>query len=391
MPDFASLEPSIDPNNRATFLLDWEVTMKCNLDCSYCPTGVETGSHDNSTTHPPLDECLRTIDFMFKYVDLYMRYKSPAFRYVVLNVYGGESLHHPDIKPILEQVRERYLSYQDRWRLTVTTTTNAIISSTRLSQIIPLIDEFTVSYHPEMTDRQRETFRENIVALHQSDSRLKCVVMMHDVPELFDDAKHMLAWLESQGIRAMPKQIDNRGGVLQHNLKRPTDRTTAIGTYDQQQLDWFDSIYQKKSHKSVIRINTDDANLLSDQGRACCGGRQTCQDQNYGTRNYFVPDNRFEGWYCSVNWFFVYIKQINGSVYVNKDCRMDFSGDIGPIGNVNQPEPMLTYLEQHLNDRTLPVIQCRRERCLCGLCAPKAATLEIYQKIFPKYVKDYQL
>ena len=60
MPSFDVLEPAIDPNNRISFLLDWELTMKCNLDCSYCGNG-----HDNSTKHPPLNECLKTLNFMF--------------------------------------------------------------------------------------------------------------------------------------------------------------------------------------------------------------------------------------------------------------------------------------------------------------------------------------
>jgi len=113
MSTFESLEPAIDPGNRITFLLDWELTMKCNLDCSYCGTGLY-GGHDNSTRHPSLENCLETLDFMFEYVDLYMQTKPQGLRYVVLNVYGGESLHHPDIVEILNQVRHRHQPYADR-------------------------------------------------------------------------------------------------------------------------------------------------------------------------------------------------------------------------------------------------------------------------------------
>ena len=125
MSAFEVLEPAIDPNNRISFLLDWELTMKCNLDCSYCPSELY-GGHDNTTNHPPLAECLAALDFMFKYVDLYMTTKPNGIRYVILNIYGGESLHHPDIVKILSQVRKTHQPYRDRWHLTVTTTTNAI-------------------------------------------------------------------------------------------------------------------------------------------------------------------------------------------------------------------------------------------------------------------------
>ena len=100
---FNALEPAIDPNNRISFLLDWELTLKCNLDCDYCSTGLY-GGHDNSTQHPPLAKCLAALDFMFEYADRYMATKPRGIRYVILNVYGGESLHHPDIVDILSEV-----------------------------------------------------------------------------------------------------------------------------------------------------------------------------------------------------------------------------------------------------------------------------------------------
>ena len=62
MTNIKSIGFALDPNNVPSFLLDWEVTRLCNLDCTYCG---EAG-HDNSTKHPPLDECLRTIDFMIE-------------------------------------------------------------------------------------------------------------------------------------------------------------------------------------------------------------------------------------------------------------------------------------------------------------------------------------
>ena len=31
-----TIEPAIDPANKISFLLDWEITLRCNLDCSYC-------------------------------------------------------------------------------------------------------------------------------------------------------------------------------------------------------------------------------------------------------------------------------------------------------------------------------------------------------------------
>ena len=370
--DFESIEPAIDPNNRISFLLDWELTMKCNLDCSYCTTDLY-GGHNNSIPHPELDNCLKTLNFMFEYVDLYMNTKPKGIRYVILNIYGGESLHHPDIVKILSQVRKKYQPYSDRWHLTVTTTTNAIISDKKLQQIIPYIDEFTTSYHAESTAKQKQQFKNNLLTIAQSGCRQKCVVLMHQDQELFQDANDMISWLTDNNIKILPRQLDGSAKVDGNKI------------YDESQVQWFDKLYHSKSFGQPSNLLQDKKELhLTDVGRACCGGRQTCTDQNYRQRHFYV-NNKFPDWYCSVNHFFLYVKQVNGEVFVNKDCKMNFSGSVGPIGNLNNTKEILSTLQNQFGTNSLPVIQCKKYKCVCGLCAPKAKNLETYNKIMEKY------
>jgi pyruvate-formate lyase-activating enzyme len=376
MSNFEVLEPAVDPNNRISFLLDWELTMKCNLDCSYCDTGTY-GGHNNSIPHPPVEECLRTLDFIFSYVDLYMNTKPKGIRYVILNVYGGESLHHPDIVEILSQVRKKYEPYADRWHLTVTTTTNAIISNNKLQKIIPLIDEFTVSYHSENTNKHKQQFRDNLLTIAGSGKRQKCVVLMHQEPKLFHDSEDMIAWLTQHNIKILPRQLDGNIGVEGKRI------------YDQTQVGWFDKFYQTKTFGQTTNLLQNKVEShLTDIGRACCGGRQTCIDQNYKQRHFYV-ENKFPNWYCSVNHFFLFVKQVNGEVFVNKDCKMNFDGTVGPIGNLNNTKEILSTLQNQLDTNSLPIIQCKKYKCLCGLCAPKAKNLDTYKSIMKKYQKDH--
>jgi pyruvate-formate lyase-activating enzyme len=378
MTDSVCLEPAIDPNNRITFLLDWELTMKCNLDCSYCASGIY-GGHDNSTKHPPTSECLAALDFMFAYVDLYMSTKPKGIKYVILNVYGGESLYHPDIVNILSQIRTKYQLYSDRWHLTVTTTTNAIIPDKKLQKIIPYIDEFTVSYHAECTDKQKQQFKNNLLTIRDASKRLKCIVMMHQDPGLFQDATDMMAWLNNHDIKLIPKQIDGSIGVEGDRI------------YNQIQIQWFDDLYKLKSFGQPTRLLEDRKDLhLTDVGRACCGGRQICTDQNYKQRHAYV-ENKFPDWYCSVNHFFLFVKQVTGEIYVNKDCKMNFDGQVGPIGNLNNTIKILSTLKNQLDSNNLPIIQCKKYNCWCGLCAPKAKNLDTYNSIMKKYQKDYTI
>jgi len=370
------LEPAIDPSNRISFLLDWELTMKCNLDCSYCPTGIY-GGHDNSTRHPLLEDCLKTIDFMYKYADLYMEKKMNGIKYAILNVYGGESLYHPNIVEILTEARSKYnKDYTEQWHLTVTTTTNAIVPSKKIKQILPLIDEFTCSFHSEATDKQKQQFKENVLLIRDSGKQVKCIILMHGNKKLFDESVEMIEWCKKNNIQYLPRQLDHSPKATQFN-------------YNSSQVIWFDNLYKQKSKNNKYSVEfkkVDDYYDLSDSGRACCGGRQLCQDKNYKDKTFFV-ENKFTDWYCSVNEFFLYVKQVNQEIYTNKDCKMNHSGEVAPIGTLAESEKLLNFTQTHLDNNTMPVIQCKKFKCVCGLCAPKAKHLDDFNDIMKKYRK----
>jgi MoaA/NifB/PqqE/SkfB family radical SAM enzyme len=372
---FSSIEPAIDPSNRMTFLLDWELTMKCNLDCSYCPSGPY-GGHDNTTRHPSKEDCFKTIDFMFQYVDIYMSTKPKFAKHVVLNVYGGESLHHPEIVDILIEVKKRYNElYKSKWNLLISTTTNAIISEKKLEKIIQNIDEFTVSYHAENTIKQKELFRRNILLIKKSNRSVKCVVILHNQDDLFADAEQQIEWCKENSIKVLPRQIDSMMGLQKFN--QPVKR-----------IAWFENLYKERSKTDIkvydFQINDNNEVKLSDSGRSCCGGRQLCTDNDFRQRHAFVS-NQFPEWYCSVDEFFVYIKQITGEVFTNKDCKMNFDGSVGPIGSLKDTESLLGKISKRITDRWSAPVQCKKTRCFCGLCAPKSLRREDFENLMKKY------
>lgn len=369
MTKIISIEPAIDPGNRPTFLLDWELTMKCNLDCSYCPVGV---GHDNSTPHPPLEECLRTIDFMYEYADKYMKLKPKWQRMVVLNIYGGESIFHPDIEYILKQVRIRH-TYD--WPLTVTCTTNAVAGPNLWQRVSALVDEFTISFHSEALTKQHQQVFDNILYNKLNGHKQKVVFVMHNDPE---------KWQTSQQAIEFCKQ---------HNVKhivKANDSPDPKWKYNEQQVVYFKDFYQSKttarSQHIVNNALADESGTMGDKGRSCCGGRKLCGNQELANPVAFMPANDFSNWYCSVNWYFLFIRQLTGDVYVNKDCRMRTDGTVGPIGNIVDYESILETLQKDIDTNTMPVIQCAKERCICGYCAPKAEKLEDFENIMKKHV-----
>lgn len=373
--DIKSVEAAVTPTNPVTFLLDWELTMKCNLDCTYCEVG-ENGGHDNSTKHPELSDCLRTLDFMFEYADLYIQNKRAKSKQVILNIYGGESLHHPDIVKILASIADKKAKYTS-WNLTITCTTNAIVSTKKMLSVMPYIQHFTVSYHTESTAKQQQQFKDNVLLLKQQNKAVKCIVLMNPPEQHFDNAIEMIEWCKLNEVEHLPRQLD---------VPMTEDATVnKFKWYSNKQVVWFNKLYSDKSFQTEVKIDTSKEQVnLTQEGRACCGGRQLCTNQNYKTRHFHIG-NRFPNWYCSVNEYFLFVKQVNGKIYTNKDCKMNFDGQVAPIGNLNDTQALLDYTRTNIANNTLPIIQCKKEACWCGLCAPKAESLDTYKQIMLKY------
>ena len=358
--DIKSIGFALDPSGIPAFLLDWEVTKKCNLDCSYCSTGID-GGHDNSYAHPELSDCLKTIDFMYEYVSLYMQNKKSTQRKVVLNVYGGESLFHPDIIEILTAAREKYKPYADLWELTIITTTNAVINKSIWKKIVPLIDEFTVSYHAENLPKQERLFFDNLSTLKNNNKRVKCVIMMHNVH--WNKSLSAIEFCKSNSIKYVAKAFDN------DNLY-----------YSKEQFNYL------KDFWSIDTQETKEKTISICEGRACCGGRKLALNNDLRSNVTFVQKQGFRDWYCSVNWFFLFVQQISGNLYTNKDCRMGFNGSVEPLGNMQNHQSILDNLKQQFNTKSMPVIKCAKSSCRCGYCAPKAKYLDDFKDLISRHV-----
>jgi pyruvate-formate lyase-activating enzyme len=351
---------ALDPTNVPAFLLDWELTKLCNLDCSYCTTGLD-GGHDNTTRHPPLQECLQSIDFMYEYVDQYMRYKKESQRKVILNVYGGESLFHPNIVEILRECHNKHERYQDRWHLTITCTTNAVIGKKHWAEIVPLVDEFTVSYHPENLSKQKQQYLDNILYLKEQNKRVKAIVMMHNNPTMFADSESVVDFCKEYNIRYLAKPLDNVG----------------------EQWSYSPEQFAKITEQPIKFVKT--VNSIS-EGRACCGGRRLSLNGDLKSNVGYVPKQGFNGWLCSVNWFFVFVRQLDGAVFTNKDCRTSTTGRVEALGNINDSKKIISTLKTQLETNTMPIIRCVKEVCKCGFCAPKAKSEQDFRELIKRNV-----
>jgi hypothetical protein len=227
-------------------------------------------------------------------------------------------------------------------------------------QIADYVDEFTMSYHSESTKAQQTRYINNILFLKEQNKRFKCLIMMHNNSELFKRSQDLAEFCQKNDIRYVLKPIDNNGE------------------------EWK---YSADSYKKLIKcVGESDSTSISN-GRACCGGRKLSLNGDLRSVVTFIPKPEVKDWYCSVNWFFLFVQQITGRVYTNKDCRTSTNGKVEPLGNISDPDHILKTLEQQLNG-SMPVIRCVKDLCFCGLCAPKAKNKDDFLKLINQTVVD---
>ena len=348
-----------------TFQITWESTLKCNLDCTYCGKGIN-GGHDNSIPHPSLEDCLKTVDFLLEYVDAYMKYKIPAHRLVGLNVFGGESLFHPNIVEILDYIKLQHKKYKDNWQLSIQTVTNAVVKEKIWNRIVDKIDYWTISYHSESTEEQQDLVRKNLLDLKEKNKHYNCSILMH--PKKWENCINMIEWCKKNNIPYLPRQLDH--GPLASEF-----------FYKEEQVKWFDNLRGVKTDLSFDKKLTSNVNMES-KGRSCCGGNPMHINGDQSCSQSYIPNNRFEGWHCSVHYFFMFVKQVTKEVFVNKDCKMNFDGNVGPIGYLTDTKKII----DRINNNVPNAIICKKSKCWCGLCAPKAESEEKYNSIMDYYL-----
>ena len=321
-----------------SFQVAWELTLKCNMDCTYCADG-----HDNSTDHTEFSKCLDTIDFILEYINVQL--SNRKHKIAGLNIQGGESLHHPKIVEILKYINLKKQDY--KYNLSVALITNLVAGSNTISKIVPNVDFFTVSYHAEMLPKQLDLFKQNLLKLKSADKNFNVKIMMH--PSKWSESIDMIDFCETNDLPYYMSQIDHH---------------------------WMDTRFYYSKEQIKYITGKDPINFLaklgslSSQDRGCCGGNSFCVDGCEVKR----VSNKFKNWYCTVDKYFLYVRQYTGEVFTNKDCRMNWDGGIGAIGSLDNTAAIIDKVK-----KGTPVIQCKKSKCWCGICAPKSKQLQNLQ------------
>jgi organic radical activating enzyme len=389
MSAITSIDLAIDVNHRPSFIVDWELTFLCNLDCSYCV------SHDNNTKHPELERCKKGIDFIFKYVDLVMSIKKSYEKSVTLNLLGGETLIRPDIVEILEYMSELYnTTYKDRWKLTTYVTTNGIVGKSVLKKCLSLIQYWTVSYHTEALDKQKKMAVETIYLLKKHNKSFDVRLMAHSNPTKFKECQDLAKQFDQDGIKNSIKPIGATQSHVDVQSWNNID-STNIHTYTKDQSEFIANYWNNRNKKSTNTITlhnmtkVDKKFVVTSAGYPCCSEKTLCVNSDRKNTVSHVPITQFQDWYCSVNWYFLFVKQNSELIYHNTSCRVNPETNlVEPIGTLSDGDLILKKFKHQLDTNTVPVVKCPKNYCGCGICAPKAKSKEDFEKIIKIHIDE---
>jgi hypothetical protein len=263
---------------------------------------------------------------------------------------GGESTINPNFWILIDEIEN----------FTLGLTTNGTFAPKHLDTIKQKFVAATISWHAEIDEKLRNRAVNNAIELHQAGFDIRVNVMMHS--DLWSDCVLAHDKLVSEGVKTNPVIVGDGINGDTNFYKDETGtlrRTSHSYTVDQQA--WFYKV------KNLDTQTIDKIKAGNQLPRSCCGNRDLMGKCNGCWTDITATETNFQGWYCSVNRYFMHIEQHTGNVYHHQTCQAKFQGQ-GPIGNLKNTIAILEYAKQNLQN----TIVCPNLRCGCGMCAPKA-------------------
>ena len=165
---------TVDLLDGNVFQVTWDLGRRCNYDCSYCPSH----RHDNFSPHATLETLQNNVDFLFKYIDLYMQHRS--FKEANISFTGGEPTVNPNFIPFIKYLKEQYYEkYQRKWRAGFALTSNGAMSAKMADAVMEHLDHITVSYHTEADERTKKQVIQRIEQFSQYGPERNCTVSIN--------------------------------------------------------------------------------------------------------------------------------------------------------------------------------------------------------------------
>ncbi len=227
---------TIDLLDGQVFQVTWDLGRRCSYDCSYCPSH----RHDQHSPFASLDDLKKNVHFIFKYISLYMKYRS--YKSASINFTGGEPTIHPNFAELIEHTRVEFESqYANKFKCTMAVTSNGAMNKKVAEAILKNLNHITISYHAEASVILKEQVKRRIVQFSKEGPALgfniSINVMFHAA--YFEECLGLCQWLDSMEIRYVPRIIG----------EEPESASNFAHSYTQAQLEWFKNYWNENTAK----------------------------------------------------------------------------------------------------------------------------------------------
>jgi MoaA/NifB/PqqE/SkfB family radical SAM enzyme len=352
---------AINLKNPEPMMVTWDLGRRCNYDCTYC----EASRHNNYSPHSSLDTLKNTFNFIKEWTAVYntrRKFKS----HTNVDFTGGEPTVNPNFWNLVKYIKEENTGFN------VGLTTNGTWPEKDIDKISKYIDGITISWHAEADPILKKRVLNNVLLVKEHNIWLQVNVMMHC--DYFDEAKEVCAFLKEHGVKYNTVPIGD-GTKAQAGWFKDSDgimRRTSH-EYTEEQQEWF---WNEVGITDKAKRPTEGTEV----GRKCCGGRCLEGLVDGDWKPVTLVENKFKGWHCMIDWFFMHIDQETGNVYHHQTCQARKDGTIGPIGNLSNTKDMINSIDLDTH------MICPNQRCGCGMCIPKAKSASEWERIFAEHV-----
>jgi MoaA/NifB/PqqE/SkfB family radical SAM enzyme len=397
---------AIDNENK-TFMIIWSWGLRCNYDCSYC----SPERHNAYSPHTEKENLLKAVNFLKQYRNKVSNFIDHNEWYISMT--GGEPTANPYFVDTVKELRLQAPEFK------LDVTTNGSFNNKIRDVICETFDHITVSYHAEADQKLKDRVLDNIKYFHKNGPKIKVNLMMHAY-EYWDECVALAEVFRDEGINFVPRII---GESMEKNRFNHQ--------YSSEQQRWMKDFWKVKGNKNikeetkkVEKVESSNAKEVREEnkkrkpetagglakanlGRYCCGKIDMCSldgDTKTWQTSKLVNHTKFKTWNCLINFYFLYLDQELDQVWHHQTCKAtwdpnrDFfrnpnerGKDIqAPIGKISEYEKILEDFDQRTSGGFIPMIQCPRGNCGCGVCVPKAKDASVADMLFKKHIKNIE-
>jgi len=214
------------PNNDNRLKVEWNLSKRCNFDCSYC----SPHTHDNHSLWKKLDDYKKAVDKLVKCTD----------KEIWLSFTGGEPCIYPNFLDLISHCKEKGIHY-------ISVCSNGSMGAHYYVKALRWLDNIIISYHFEHEINVLDTIL--TIKRHLKNETMHVHVMM--LPDHFDKSIEVMKTLKQNdvlfgvrrirplympdGIVARPHQ---KGGNLKLTENGP-DYSDDQDYYSKEELEFF--------------------------------------------------------------------------------------------------------------------------------------------------------